>query len=68
MRGQFWIKDDKKKMNEKEKKIKKFIKIKPMETIGDGVCGFLNVPNGCRKDKKDQRGRCLSQKLPSQWQ
>lgn len=41
MRGQFWIKDDKKKMNEKEKKIKKFIKMKPMETIGDGVCGFL---------------------------
>lgn len=36
MRGQFWIKDDKKKMNEKEKKIKKFIKMKPMETIGDG--------------------------------
>lgn len=30
MRGQFWIKDDKKKMNEKEKKIKKFIKIKPL--------------------------------------
>ncbi|WP_371297776.1 hypothetical protein [Ruminococcus sp.] len=39
-------------MNEKEKKIKKFIKMKPMETIGDGVCGFLNVPNGCRKIKK----------------
>lgn len=52
MRGQFWIKDDKKKMNEKEKKIKKFIKMKPMETIGDGVCGFLNVPNGCRKINK----------------
>ena len=32
MRGQFWIKDDKKKMNEKEKKIKKFIKIKPLGT------------------------------------
>lgn len=53
MRGQFWIKDDKKKMNEKEKKIKKFIKIKPLgKTTGDGVCGFLTVPNGCRKIKK----------------
>lgn len=32
MRSQFWIKDDKKKMNEKEKKIKKFIKMKPLGT------------------------------------
>ena len=38
MHSQFWIKDDKKKMNEKEKKIKKFIKMKPLgtnETTGD---------------------------------
>ena len=58
MHSQFWIKDDKKKMNEKEKKIKKFIKMKPLgtnETTGDGVCGFLTVPNGCRKIKKTKR-------------
>lgn len=55
MRGQFWIKDDKKKMNEMEIKIKKFIKMKPSETTGDGVCGFLTVPNGCRKIKKTKR-------------
>lgn len=43
MRGQFWIKDDKKKMNEKEKKIKKFIKIKPPGTEFVAFCLSLMV-------------------------
>ena len=51
-------------MNEMEIKIKKFIKMKPSETTGDGVCGFLSVPNGYRKMKKP-KGMEFEPKTPS---
>ena len=51
-------------MNEMEIKIKKFIKMKPSETTGDGVCGFLSVPNGYRKMKKP-KGTMFEPKTPS---